>query len=235
MNDITMKLEALEKNIESQLKKSKSRIIWTGIIYLIIIIFVFAYTSFIMHELRILAKPPVVAEFIVGQVQSRIPLATENLKKNSNAYADELATKTVAYIRSFIPLIGDMAKGQLDITTEMINLQMNEQYLPIIEEYFQDNKDQITDMFNMMTDEQMALEMNNMLFEKLDKNATLLNGPIGETVNDLKAKIDKLANTPNSQLTNQELAQKRIIAYWIFLVEYQELLGSKALNLNIIK
>ncbi|MEI6054556.1 MAG: hypothetical protein WCR55_00740 [Lentisphaerota bacterium] len=230
MNDIMAKIEALEKSIELQFKKSKSGIIWTSVIYIVIIIFVFAYTSFIMHELRVLAKPPVVAEFIVGQVQSRIPLATANLKKNSNAYADALADKTVAYIRSFIPLIGNMAKGQLDTTAQMINVQMDEQYLPIIEDYFKANKAQITEMFNTMTDEQVALQMNNILFEKLDKNVALLNGPIADTVNELKAKIDKLANTPNSQLTNQELAQKRIIAYWIYLVKYQKPTGFKTIK-----
>ncbi len=233
MNDTTAKFEALERNIETNLRKSKSGIYLVIIIYVVLVSFVFAYTAFIMRELKILAKPPVVAEFIVGQVQSRMPLLTDNIKRNSNAYADVLANRTVEYARSFIPLIGDIAKGQLDETTEVINVKMKEEYLPIVEEYFKLHKVQISEMFNSLTDEQMAVQMNSMLFERLDKELDILNVPLGETINDLDARVNKLANTPNSQLTKQELAQKKIIAYWIFLLNYQEVTGFK--NLNLIK
>lgn len=230
MNDTVIKLESLEKNIETQLKKSKRGIYLVVIVYVILIAFVFAYTSFIIRELKVLAEPPVVAEFIVEQVQARIPLVTDNLKRNSNAYADAIAGSTITYIRSSIPLIGDLAKGQIDKATDMINIQMNEQYLPIIEEYFKMNKVQITDIFNQLIDDQIALQMNNILFERLDSEAKLFNEPLTESINDLEAKILKLASTPNSQLTNKELAQKKIIAYWIFLINYQKLTGFSSLG-----
>jgi len=235
MNDITTRLEVLEKSIDAQLKKSKNGLIAVAVVYIIVVLFVIGYTTFIVSYIKAVAKPPVVAEFIVGNIQSKVPAITQTLKKNSEAYGNFLAKQTLSYIRSFIPLLDDLAKAQLDKTALLVNTEMNNRYLPILDEYFKLNKDQINKMFNDMTDEQIATQMNAMMFEKLDKHAELLNGPLGDSINQLKVKIEKLANTPNSQLNNQELAQKRIIAYWIYLVKYQELTGFKDLKLNLSK
>ncbi|HBM17468.1 MAG TPA: hypothetical protein DD381_14160 [Lentisphaeria bacterium] len=232
MNDTTSRIESLEKSIDSQLKKSKTSLIAVIAVYIVLVIIVLGYTTFIVTYTKALAKPPVVAEFIISNIQTKVPALTQTLKDNSKAYGSFLAKQTLAYIKSFIPLLANMARGQLDNTVEVINSQMNENYLPLINEYFKLNKDKINEMFRDMTDEQIATQLNEMMYEELDRNAELLNAPIGDSINQLKARIDKLANTPNSQLNNQELAQKRVIAYWIYLVKYQELTGFKALKLN---
>jgi len=232
MNDTTSRLESLEKSIDSQLKKSKNGLVAITVIYIILVIIVIGYTTFIVSYTKDLAKPPVIAEFIVGNIQAKVPDLTQNIKDNSKAYGNFLAKQTLVYIKSFIPLLTNMAKVQLDNTAEVINSEMNENYLPIINDYFKLNKVQINAMFKDMTDEQIAMQLNEMMYEELDKNAELLNVPIGESINQLKAKIDRLANTPNSQLNNEELAQKRIIAYWIYLIKYQDLTGFKPLKLN---
>ena len=233
MNETISKIESLERSIDSQLKKSKKALIAVVIVYVVLLVFVIGYTTFIVEYIKAVAKPPVVAEFIVGNVQAQVPKLTDNIKKNSDQYGSLLAGQTISYMRSFIPVLTDLAKVQLDKTALIINTEMNQRYLPILNDYFKLNKDQINQMFNNMTDEQIATQMNNMMFEKLDKNVELLNGPIGDSINDLRERIERLANTPNSQMNNQELAQKRIIAYWIYLLKYQKLTGFEDFKLKL--
>jgi len=221
MNELHIKIEKLEQDITKQLKKAKLNVFFTIIVYIILAGFIMMYTTFVMYTFKEVATPEVIAELLVGSVQDGVPALTEDINSHSDKYAEMLAKMTIEYARNTIPEVKILIKNYLNNVANVINNEMNTRCYPIISEYFKIHKADILEAFNTMTDQEAMAHVINQLINELDECIDILRLPTIESINNLKADISRLAITPNDKLTKRELAEKRLIAYWMFLLKHE--------------
>ena len=220
MDKIKEKLERLEEKLNQQQKKSKSALKVTVIAYAILIIFCIAYSVYVGNSLTTLATPSTVSELIIMQAEQHIPKLNNYIAKNSNQLADNLALETVNYARLMVPTVSLVVKNQLDRLTIRINSEFNSKYLPIINTYFKENKTEIIKEINNLSDEQTAEKLTSILIDRTNVELVVINNNFTNAMVKLKKQVDTLANTPNSQLTKKELAHKKALAYWMYLMDH---------------
>jgi hypothetical protein len=220
MTDTDKKLNIIENKLAIQLKKSKSSFRNTIIIYLLIIIFVIVYSTYVTSRFKDLATPDTVAELLMFKTEEALPIINQYLLENSQPLADSFATQTVDYTRAMIPSLGLLVQGQLDLFAAQINNEFNTKYLPVIDEYFKENKDSIVQNINTLSDEQSAELLAKALMEQVDFGVLNISNEFNTAMIKFKQQVNYLAYTRNSKLTKKELAHKRAIAYWMYLVKH---------------
>ena len=223
MTNVNDRLEAIEEKAAIQLKKSKSSLRNTIIIYLLIIVFVVGYSSYVITKFKNLATPDTIAELLMLKTEEALPSINKYLNDNSQILADSFATQTVDYTRAMIPSIGLLAQGQLNVLVDQINNEFNQKYLPIIDEYFKEHKSEIIKNINTLSDEKSAKLLANHLMELVDFGVLNIGAEFNASVTEFKNEINHLAYTKNSNLTKKELAHKRAIAYWMYLIKHAKI------------
>jgi len=222
MIDSDNRLSIIEEKLALQLKKSKSSFRITLIVYLILIVFVIVYTGYVTNKFKDLATPSTVAELLIMRAEQTIPEITYYLNDNADALAQSFAIQTVDYTRSMIPSLGVLVKGQFDVLIAAINFEFNTKYLPIIDEYFKLHKTEIITSINTLSDEKAAESLANDLMDQVDFSLLNINEEFSAAILKFKQEVNFLAYTPNNQLTKKELAHKRAIAYWMYLIKHAE-------------
>ena len=223
MADIDKKIDVLEEKLSLQLKKSKRTLKTNIIAYAVIVAFVITYTAYITKSFKELATPSTVAELLVMQTELALPELNEYLKENSELIAEQAAVNTVESIRAMVPSLGLLVKMQFDVLVDSINAEFSTKYMPIIDEYLKENRKEIIYNIKTMSDEKAAKLLAEGLFEQIDFDLLNINNEFTGSVLKFKKEINKLAYTPNNKLTKRELAHKRAIAYWMFLLKYAEI------------
>ena len=222
MTDIDIKLNIIEEKLAAQLKKSKFSLKITAILYLIIVIFVIAYSSYVTSKFKALATPDTIAELLILKAEQSIPVITDYLKDNSHALADSFANQTVDYARSMIPSLGLLIQGNIDVFITRINDEFSSKYLPIIDEYFKLNKTSILQHIKTLSNEDAAKALAEELMERVNFGVLSTGSEFNTAMVEFKQELDHLASTPNDKLTRKELAHKRAIGYWVYLVKHAE-------------
>ncbi|MCF7792296.1 MAG: hypothetical protein K9M56_09920 [Victivallales bacterium] len=223
MSELENKIEKIENKLELQVKKSKKTLKITFIVYLVIAVFVIVYTSYITSSFKSLATPDTVAELLVTHAEKSIPKINKYLKNNADDITKKLADRTVDYTRSLIPSLGLVVKTQLDGITKSVNKEFNNKYLPIIDEYFKQHKTKIKDNINNLSNEQTAKILANELMNQINFELVNVNREFSSSILKFKKQVNELAYTPNNQLTKKELAHKKVVAYWMYLLKHAEI------------
>ena len=223
MTDTDIKLSVIEEKLASQLRKSRFSLRITAILYLVIVIFVIAYTSYVTKKFKALATPDTIAELLIMRVEQSIPLITNYLIDNSEVLAESFAIQTVDYGRSMVPSLGLLIRGQIDVFVTQINEDFSNKYLPIIDAYFSENKADIMHNINSLSDEKAAELLATSLTDQVDFGILTAGSKFNAGMVEFKQELDYLASTPNDKLTRKELAHKRAIGYWMYLVKHAEI------------
>ena len=221
MSDIN-RIELLEQKLNAQLKKSKTSLKITFIVYLIITIFVIAYTSYITLTFEDLATPSTVAELLVMQTENTFPEINSYLDQNSQTLANSFAIDTVDYVRSMVPSLGLLVQMQFDVLVDSVNKEFSSKYLPIIDDYFKTHKSEIIKNINTMSDENVAKILAEELMGQINFELIDINNQFTNAMLKFKSQVNKLAYTPSDKLTRRELAHKKAIAYWMYLLKHAE-------------
>jgi hypothetical protein len=222
MTDTDKKLEAIEEKLTIQLKKSRFSLWITSLIYIIILLFVIVYTAYTTITFKELATPKTVAELLIMKTEQVIPNINKYLTQNTNSLADKFAIQTVDYARTLIPSVGLVVQGQLDVTVKQINDDFNRKYLPTINEYLKENKTDIISNINTLSDEEAAKTLAKEIMKQVDPGILDISNEFNAKMIKFKKEINHLAYSPNSKLTKKELAHKRAIIYWKYLVEHSK-------------
>jgi hypothetical protein len=222
MTDTEKRLDILEEKLTIQLKKSKSSFRNTVIVYVLIIIFVIGYTSYVTSKFKDLATPETIAELLMLKTEETLPTINQYLIDNSQPLADSFANQTVDYTRAMIPSLGLLVQAQLDLFVGQINNEFNTKYMPVIDEYFKENKDSIVQNINTLSNEQSAELLAKALMEQVDFGVLNISNEFNTAMIKFKQQVNYLAYTRNNKLTKKELAHKRAIAYWMYLVKHAD-------------
>ena len=216
------RLVTLESKLKKSLNKANRGLVVTAVVFIIVIAFEIFYTTYVYNSVKTLATPDNIAAYISGNIQEKLPEITAKINENPQKYADIMATETFNYAKSLLPLATDFTKEQLYSAANSINADLNSSYLPALNKYFADNKQEILQSFATFSDEEIAGQVTKAMLSSVNVELANMQLPFANAVSQLRSKMDRLAYMPDSELTKQELAEKKAIAYWVYLAKHSQ-------------
>jgi hypothetical protein len=230
--EMLKRLESLEKAVATERQKTEKGMMITLVVYGLLVLFVIGYTTYIKNALKSVATPESVAALLSSQVEDRIPQLKEYIKDNAKTQAPIWAAKAVDYTIDMIPQLESIAKDQIDVLVVSLISQFRDEYMPDVVKFCTENLDIAFKNADIVSDEEMAKAVSGILVEELEREVdNLLTDKFFFKMKELRKEIDKIATTPDAQMNRRELAEKRVILYWTFLVNHAEIGESRFLDM----
>ncbi len=223
MNEFDQKIELLSREISDAKAKVNTALRSTVIFYLIIIIGVTVYTLYLGSKIREMATPQTVATMIGSTIKEQMPEVQRQLVQQAKTQAPILAKQTIDAGEKMLPEIEILAKTKIDAGVTMLVDHTVNKAMPVVLEHVKEKFDEISKHKALVSDKKMAETIADILSEEvageLDK---VFNASFYNALNNLQKDIDAIAQKAPGKLTQRELAEKRVIIYWLYLVENAE-------------
>jgi hypothetical protein len=225
MRDLENKFKQLSQKIEKMQQQSLSSTKTTMVGYIIVIIFVFAYTSFLMQWI----KKEVTADNLSAQMKIMVEgniLTDANREKmvtycqnQAPVWADGLVQMTHDQL---IPMMKLKVKSIVDNTTDNGISILKRDLFPEIKRLMEANANDLS-KHKDITDPYIAKEIAKILADESEREMnTFINDKVKKRINNLREQLDKMSATPYSKLTRKEAAERRLIVNWVYLMEHDE-------------
>ena len=230
-NEILAKLDALTKEVEEKKKKAISNAKTNAIIYGVLVIFVFGYTSFIFAKIKELATPETIAMTVKEQIKKSLPKINDAIIEQTKKNAPILADKAVSAVHEVIPKIEDIIKEVIDEHAKVLVTELKTELFPKFSKIIKENAKDINDSAAALTDETTAQELAKIIVKELDQQIdynNIIGDEFYEKFNNLTKELDSIASKSPAELTLKEATERRIIVQWIYLIKKGESVQSVA-------
>lgn len=224
MSEIDRKIQDISKTIEQTRFKVDTSVRSTAICYIIIIVLFTVYTIWTGSKIRELATPANIAAMISSKFSERLPELKQTMIEQAKTQAPIMAANTVDMAVNAIPGLEDLAKVQIDATIESVINTAFKEMLPQLQEACKQVLDKVAENKDMVKDSNVskavAAELANRIDAELNK---IIDNAFYTRLSEFRQEIADMAAKPEKKLTLKELAEKRVIIYWMFLVENEEI------------
>ena len=225
MSELENKLGTLSTKIEKIQKKSAKSAKYTIVGYVLVVIFVFAYTTILMLWI----KKEVTADNISAQMRHMI---------NTSVLTDENREGIVRYCRDqapvwaeglvqmthdqLIPIMKMKVKSIIDNTTDSGITILKTDLFPKIKQLMEDNATDLT-KHKDLADQEIANEIAKILADESEREMNVfINDKVKNRIASLRSHLDKMSALPYKKLTRKEAAERRLIVNWVYLMEHHE-------------
>ena len=223
-NDSEMKCNSLEKTLRKEYEKTIISVKVTALIYGLLAIFVFAYTSYVYVKIKELATPANVAALAGDYAKEKIPVLKQHLVAQVNANAADWANQLASCAHKLIPQLGDAAKQQLNNLADMLMQEIKTKHLPALKDYLKKNVDEALSHAEIVSDDKIAKAYAVLLVEELDGEVDkIMDNKIYQQIENLKNEVETLIHKPKAKLTKKEDAEKRVLMYWSYLANHKDM------------
>jgi len=223
MNDFDKRIEELSKEIAAARTKVDTALRYTVIFYLVVIVGITAYTLYLSTQIQKQATPQTVAALIGNAVRDKMPQIQQQLVQQAKTQAPIMATKTIDLGQRMLPQAEMLIKTKIDAGISSIVDHTINTSLPILTERIKANFDEISKNKKLITDKKTAEAIADLLSTQvaleLDK---VINMSFYNELDKLQKDLDSIAQKSATKLTQRELAEKRVIIYWLYLIEKAE-------------
>ena len=219
------KINALSGKIETMQKQATNSTKFTAIGYLLVILFVFGYTTYIMHWV----KEEVTIDNIIDLSKVMIErdlLSDENCKSwmvQCKTQAPVLAEYLVEMThQQVIPLLKNKIKKGIDKSSDDIINKLKKDIFPGIKELVAENARELN-KHKDITDQNIANELAKVVADECEREINIfINDKVKYRISLLRDELDKLSSKPYDQLSNEEKSKRLLIVNWIYLLEHDE-------------
>jgi len=223
MNEFDKKIQELAEEIKTTRFKVDTALRSTVVFYAIVIIGVAAYTLYIGNRIQEYATPQAVAALLGDKVREQLPEICKTLVQQARTQAPIMATKTIDAGEKLLPQMEILAKSKIDAGVAMIIDHTVKATFPALLEQLKPSFDEISKNKSLISDKKTAEDIANILSGQigieLDK---VIDASFYTELSRFEKDIYALAGKAPHKLTQQELAEKRAIVYWLYLVEKAE-------------
>lgn len=223
MTGLEQKIIELQTLVEEKEKRYTRSIVRTTVIYVILLLLVLGYTTFIYHSIKNAATPEALAGLLVDFARERMPDAVMTLRKELRPAGERLGKKSVDMLLDAIPQVGNIVRDMVgtqinDMLTYVEDKQMpvlysliDEQIADVLKAHKQTRDEKLLDFFPEIAAEKISEEMKKVL------TADVFNG-----IQDLEKQLQFLHDTPNQKLLRRQYCEKMLIVYWVYLCDQAE-------------
>jgi hypothetical protein len=218
-NNLQEQINQLEKKLLKHEQNFKSSFRNTTIFYAVIIVVVLAYTTILNKKIKEAATPASVAVMINEKVAAAIPELRSQIKTQLEPSAKEAATKTVAMLHKITPYAKELVKSRINIYTDKIADKLEKEHLPAFEVALDRALTDVEKNKDIVKDHNLGKELSAHLIKELDKElAKIIDRPFMDALDKLTSDIEKLHSTPANELNKKQLAERKFIATWLYLI-----------------
>lgn len=225
MKDMETEFDVLSQKIEKMQKQASSSAKLTAAGYLLVVIFVFAYTIILMKWI----KTEVTANNLSAQMKVMI---------NDSVLTDQNREKVVTYCRSqapvwaeglvqmthdqLIPMMKTKVKSIIDNTTDSGIKVFKRDLFPEIKKLVKANAAELQ-KHKDLTDPEIAKEIAKILADESEREMNVfINDKVKNRINDLRNRLDAMSSMPYDTMNKKQAAERRLIVNWVYLMEHDE-------------
>ena len=232
---IQKKIEELTVSVEERSIRYHRAMVFTGIIYAILVILVFGYTSYLYHQITSLATPDNLSQFLVNSARAQLPAVRADARERMKPLAAAVAREVVSGGLSMIPSAGTYARAAIDEQVDVLLDEFEKNDMPVIESALDEAVTDVLAKESAMDSDALAVEITRNVSEKiggeLDK---LINSDFYGSVGSLKSDLDKLRTKDAKELTSRDVAEREFLFCWLRLSDIAESGASEASFLTTV-
>lgn len=233
--EIRKKIEELTISVEQRSQRYRRGMILTGVIYAVLVVFVFGYTSYIYRQITELTTPENLSQFVVNSIRAQFPTVREGAKKQMQPAAAAIAREVVSGGLGMIPNAGAYARATIDEQVDSILDDFEKKDMPIIEAALDQALTEVLAGEGPKDPEALAQAISKRVSakigEELDK---IVNAEFYSSVGNLQSDLDKLRTKDPKTLTSRDFAERQFIFCWLRLNDISELGASETSFLSTV-
>ena len=225
-NALETKLNEVANQIEEMKRKNQTSKTVTVLIYLVLVIFVFIYTSFLMNWIKESVTSDSLSAYSRNYIEDEI-LTEENHKKiiaKCHEYIPDVAEKLVQITNDkVIPSARVKIKSIINAKVDKMIEHLETNILPKLHVVMDKNLKSLKKHSSLL-DEEVGKELSKVLVNNIDRELdSIINNKVEKRITMLADELNKISTKPLSKLNAKEGAERRVIIYWIFLLENDEI------------
>jgi len=222
-NDTIKRLEALEKSAQEEFSKAKRGLTVTCIGYAVLFIVVVAYTTVAYKLITSWATPETISAMAITYAKDQLPLLKNEIGKQTKENAPVIADRLVSMVHSVIPQAENFAKTQIDMAVDTQLEKFRNEYMPELTLELKKTLKDAEKSAKPLTEPGASKEYADFFADTLDAElAKILDENAKKQMAWLRDELGVLKSKPASRMTAKELAEKRLVIYWLFLVNNAE-------------
>ena len=214
MSELETKFNGLTEKIALARKKTENSTRISAIVYIVLVLFVFGYTSVILNLLKQKATPDSISAQIRLMIDRDL-LTDENRKYVTDSCREQTPVIADALVKlvqdQIMPNVETSVKKLIDAQVDSMIARLEKDVYPEISKVIKEHSEELQ-QHKDITDEQVANELAKILAKDLDRE-------MGEFINDklkwrmekLAKELDEISSKPYSSLTCKEAAERRLI------------------------
>lgn len=228
--ELLAKVDHLSKVIQEKKNKAVNTTKMYAIVYGVIVLFVFGYTSIILAKLKEYSTPDNISALVKNKIKDSLPGLNQALLSQAKKNAPAIAEKAVEAVNESIPKIEDLVKNVIDENAKRVILQIKGEMFPKFIKIMKENAKAINDSADALTDENTANEIAKTFVKEIEREIdyNIIGDEFYRKFDSFRAELEKIAVKPADKLTMKEAAERRIIVNWLYLVKNGESLQSIA-------
>ncbi len=226
--EILAKVDHIAKVTQEKKNKALSTTKLYAIVYGILVLFVFAYTSIIFAKIKEYTTPDSISAVVKNKIKDSLPDLNNALLEQTKKNAPVLADKAVEAINDAIPKVEDLVKDIIDQNAKQLIVQMKAELFPQFLKIIKDNAKPISESADALTDENTAKEIAKAIVKEIETEIdyNVIGDEFYKKLENFRAELEKIAVKPANQLTMKEAAERRIIVNWVYLIKNGESMQS---------
>ena len=222
MNDAeARRLDEIARKLDISISKNSLSIKISAAIYVVIFLAVVVYAHIIGSGLRRAVTPDNISAILRNAVQERLPEVRMAINSAARDNAPLLADTVVASLHAAIPLVELGVRDFLDAQVARISDSLKRDLTPIILGVLDENAEAINLTAESLKDQSVAAALVDIFSDSLEEElAKIFDERFHAACNELRDDLDRLRTKSSEELTNKQAVERRLIANWVFLMEY---------------
>lgn len=220
---IQKKIEELTVSVEQRRARYRRAMVFTAVVYAILVVFVLGYTSFLHSQIVALATPDNLSQFLVNSAREQLPVIRKDAREQMKPAAAAVAREVVAGGVGMIPNAGTYVRASIDEQVDGILDEFEKQDMPVIEAALDEAVAEVLAKDNAMDPDVLSQEITKRVSckigEELDK---IINADFYSSVDQLSGKLEKLRAKDSRDLNSREFAEREFIFSWLRLNDIAE-------------
>ncbi len=227
-NNIGAKLETLSRQLEERKEKALKNARIAAIVFGILVIFVFGYTTFIFNQIEGLTTNESISGLISSKVSDTIPKIHDKIVEYSHQQVPELTEKLIKMAHDNIPTVEDYVKKTIDKQVESFIAETKKDIFPELMEVLRGHSKDFGENAKIFTDETAAKELIKIISSEFEQKIDydIIGDEFFGKFHDLRRQLDELATKPVSEMTRKEMAERNAVMNWMYLISRGESLQS---------
>lgn len=232
MSDIKQRIEELESVLDAQLARTRKGLTFTCVANALVIVFVAAYTLFIVPGIKELTTPGALGEtanaFLATELPAQRRAFVALFRANSKTWAGEL----IEVLQGGIPLLENHLEGILDEYAGAVGDALEAKLSPAFRQAITENSPKLrTEYARARKDVGNSDPADAVLALIQVQMSEYLGDDFVREIGKLQQRLDALTTEPIKDLTRKEEAQRRALTSWAVLAERGEVGEAVALPL----